>query len=198
MHVDQHSILEGLKEYGYAGIDQHSKVRLLIDGIKTKDLDPVKTRIMSDVSLRNDFAGCVTLYKDFIAQASTDKKLLVASTNTQRTTVTFANGTKGGQGDQVKDRYYSRAEYSKLSKQQKLALKKLHEKHSQTKRKRGQQELSNIVHSIKAIKAKLSATTLDDDPEHHSSDDSETPPKKTKSNHDNPALTCQKDPKKDK
>ena len=42
------------------------KVRHLMNGIKTKSLDAVKTRIMSDVSLKSDFDGCVTLFKEFI------------------------------------------------------------------------------------------------------------------------------------
>ena len=68
LHVDQHHILEGLVEHGYAGIDERSKVRHLLDGIKTKELDVVRTRILSDAALRNDFDQCVNLYQDFINQ----------------------------------------------------------------------------------------------------------------------------------
>ena len=39
--VEQHEILNGLTKYGYSGIDDGSKVRYLLGGIKTKDLDPV-------------------------------------------------------------------------------------------------------------------------------------------------------------
>jgi hypothetical protein len=35
IHTEQHSFLNGLKHYGYAGIDDSSKVRHLIKGIKT-------------------------------------------------------------------------------------------------------------------------------------------------------------------
>jgi hypothetical protein len=35
IHTEQHSVLNGLKDYGYAGIDESSKVRHLIKGIKT-------------------------------------------------------------------------------------------------------------------------------------------------------------------
>ena len=69
-HVDQHSILEGLTGHGHAGIDDGSKVRHLIAGIKTSALDSVKTRIMLDAALRTDFEACVTLYKDFIKQST--------------------------------------------------------------------------------------------------------------------------------
>ena len=44
LQKDQHTILEGLMEHGYAGIDNRSKVRHLLDGIKTTSLDTVKTR----------------------------------------------------------------------------------------------------------------------------------------------------------
>ena len=68
-HVDQHAILTGLVKHRYSGIDDRSKVRHLMDSIKTKVLDPVKTQIMASAALRNDFDACVNLYKDFIEQS---------------------------------------------------------------------------------------------------------------------------------
>ena len=74
---EQHNILESLKEHGYTGIDQQSKIRYLSEGIKTTGLDLFKTRIMSDEILCHDFDGCVTLYKDFVKNSSAyDRKLL--------------------------------------------------------------------------------------------------------------------------
>jgi hypothetical protein len=35
IHTEQQSVLNGLKDYGYAGIDESSKVRHLLKGIKT-------------------------------------------------------------------------------------------------------------------------------------------------------------------
>jgi hypothetical protein len=58
--------MEGLVKHEYTGIDPRSKVRYLLDGIKTDKLDSVEARIMSDATLQNDFDACVTLYKDFI------------------------------------------------------------------------------------------------------------------------------------
>ena len=69
-HKQQHLVLEGLKEHGYLGIDPRSKVRYLLDGIKTNQFDAVKTRIMSEERLRSDFDSCVTLYQDYICQTS--------------------------------------------------------------------------------------------------------------------------------
>ena len=77
MHKSQHSIMEGLVEHGYTGIDPRSKVRYLLDGIKTDKFDSVKTRIMSDATLRNDFDSCVTLYQDFIKQTVKAKSTLL-------------------------------------------------------------------------------------------------------------------------
>jgi hypothetical protein len=68
VHIDQHSILERLKEYGYSGIDERSKVRHLLHGIKTPSLETVKTRILSDATLRNSFDACVNLIQDCIHQ----------------------------------------------------------------------------------------------------------------------------------
>ena len=41
LHKEQHTILEGLKEYGYAGMDEGSKTRHLFGGIKTTAPDSV-------------------------------------------------------------------------------------------------------------------------------------------------------------
>ena len=68
MQVEQHEILNGLTKYGYSGIDDGSKVRYLLGGIKTKDLDPVKVQIMASPGLREDYEGCVNLHQDYIAQ----------------------------------------------------------------------------------------------------------------------------------
>ncbi len=71
VHIDTHSILEGLRDqHRHVGIDERSKVQLLFAGIKTHELDSVKALILSDTELRNDFAACVNLFQDFIGQRS--------------------------------------------------------------------------------------------------------------------------------
>ena len=122
-HVDQHQILQDLTRHGYSGIDPRSKVRYLIDGIKTKDLDNVKTRILSDETLRSDFDACVNLYQDFIKQTTKDEPR-------QSNISALGRGSgdreeQGGYDDvepdmSVEDRYYNKTEYDKLS----LAKKK--------------------------------------------------------------------------
>ena len=70
MHLRQHLILEALVIHGYTGIDAGSKVRYLLNGIRCAALDAVRTRLMSDKDLRQDFARCVTLFKDFVKQSA--------------------------------------------------------------------------------------------------------------------------------
>ena len=64
LHKEQHTILEGLKEYGYAGKDEGSKTRHLLARIKTTALDSVKTQILCNAELRQDVAKCVVLFND--------------------------------------------------------------------------------------------------------------------------------------
>ncbi|KAI2506534.1 hypothetical protein MHU86_7849 [Fragilaria crotonensis] len=104
---------------------ERSKVRYLLDGIKTDKFDAVKTRIMSDERLRNDFDSCVTLYQDYIRQTSKSK--------TSATTVNISElktGTKR-KVNQVEDRYYTKEEYNALTAPQKkeLAAKRLKRGH---------------------------------------------------------------------
>ena len=64
LHKEQHTFLEGLKEYGYAGMDEGRKTRHLLAGIKTAALDSV----LYNAELRQDFAKCVVQFKDYIRQ----------------------------------------------------------------------------------------------------------------------------------
>jgi hypothetical protein len=43
IHTEQHSVLNGLKDYGYAGIYDSSNVHHLLKGIKTTEVDVCKT-----------------------------------------------------------------------------------------------------------------------------------------------------------
>lgn len=120
VHKQQHSIMEGLVEFGYVGIDPRSKVRYLLDGIKTDKLDSVKTRIMSDATLRSDFDGCVTLYQDFIKQTASKSKGNPNNVNISE--VQVHNGGKRKHSDEAEDRYYTKSEYDALSPAQKKDL----------------------------------------------------------------------------
>jgi hypothetical protein len=139
VHKQQHSVLEGLVEHGYAGIDPRSKVRYLLEGIKTDKFDAVKTRIYSDSTLRNDFDACVTLYQDYIRQTVKSK--------TAANTVNISEVRTGKRkGDQVEDRYYTKEEYSSLTPDQK---KELAAKRTKRGHKPGEKD-SKVVHKTKA------------------------------------------------
>ena len=124
MHQDQHTILPSLVQHGYVGIDECSKVRHLLDGIKTNKLDTAKGQIWAPPLLQNNFDDCVTLFQDFINNKRTA---------TMRTSTFASIGTKRKPDDinehdtepnmSVDDQYYTGREYAKLSKAKKLGLK---------------------------------------------------------------------------
>jgi hypothetical protein len=63
-----HEILEGLLPYGYSGINGHTKVQHLLDGIKTDKLEAPKSTILSEMQFQYDFNACVTFIKSFLEQ----------------------------------------------------------------------------------------------------------------------------------
>ena len=139
IHLDHHQVLSDLVDHGYAGIDERSKVRHLLKGIKSTKMDSVKAAILASDKLRSDFSGCVTLYKDFMAQnegvASPDNRNISGVGS-------GGNGGKGGGKSKRKrgsddddcekvpceDRYYSSEEYKKLSPGKRKWLKETRDK----------------------------------------------------------------------
>jgi hypothetical protein len=65
---EQFQVLNNLARYGYAGVDESSKVRRLNAGIKTDKLNAPKAQIMASRALQDSFDDAVGLYQDFIAQ----------------------------------------------------------------------------------------------------------------------------------
>jgi hypothetical protein len=55
IHTEQHAVLNVLKDYGYTGIDDSSKVRYLLKGIKISEPDVCKAQVMASPSLRDAF-----------------------------------------------------------------------------------------------------------------------------------------------
>jgi hypothetical protein len=68
IHADQHAVLNGLTDYGYSSIDNDTKVRKLMPGIKTHALDTVKAVVLASPAFRTNYLDVVTLYGDFIKQ----------------------------------------------------------------------------------------------------------------------------------
>jgi len=114
MHLRQHLILEALVVYRYTGIDAGSKVRYLLNGIKCAALDVVRTRIMSDEDLRQDFARCVTLFKNFVKQSA---QTMQAQLGIAALSVTPDGGRAKG-----KDRWYSINEWKALPKDEQAII----------------------------------------------------------------------------
>ena len=102
-HKEQHSILEGLKEYGYAGMDEGIKTRYLLVRIKTTALDSVKIQILHNAELRQEFAKYVVLFQDYIMQSKVNKSQELNISSTAMKTETEQKKMKP-QG-RVEDRY---------------------------------------------------------------------------------------------
>jgi hypothetical protein len=131
IHNEQHSVLNGLKYYGYTGIDDSSKVRHLLKGIKTTELDVCKAEVMASPSLRDNFAATVELYSTFIKQLKAEHPQLNVSE------VSFARGKSGKNSygkrhsteisnvsnANVDDRFFEKHEYNSLTHYQKNTLR---------------------------------------------------------------------------
>jgi hypothetical protein len=131
IHTEQHSVLNGLKDYGYAGIGDSSKVRHLLKGIKTTELDVCKTQVMASPYMRDNFAANVELYSTFIKQMKAEHPQLNVSE------VSFARGkaVKNSCGKRhstgisnilnaaVHDRLFEKHEYNALTPDQKNTLR---------------------------------------------------------------------------
>ena len=141
IHLNHHSVLNDLTSHGHSGIDERSKVRHLLKGIKTFKLDAVKTTILASDALRSDFGCCVTLYKDFqlqnegvagddsrnISKVDVDDENEGEGGNNRNGRRSGGGRRKRGRDDEdereCEDRYYISEEYSKLSKANKNWLR---------------------------------------------------------------------------
>jgi hypothetical protein len=57
IHTEQHYVLNSLKEYGYSGIDDSSKVCHLLKGIITTELGVYKAQVMASPTLCDNFSS---------------------------------------------------------------------------------------------------------------------------------------------
>ena len=104
-------------------MDEGSKTRHLLVGIKTAALDSVKTQILCIAELRQDFAECVVLFKDYIMQTKVNKpqELNISSAATKTETEHRKRKPQG----RVEDKCNTIQEYKALSNGQKKDLKDL-------------------------------------------------------------------------
>jgi hypothetical protein len=216
IHTEQHAVLNALKDYIYYGIDDSSKVRHLLKGIKTTELDVCKTRVMASPSLRDDFSATVELYSTFINQMKAEKPQFNVSE------VIFARGKAGKKSfgkrnstgisnvsnSLLDDRFFENHEYHALTPDQKnmLKIKRLKrlkrgnvgKGHTGNDNGNGKNRgkgatIKSITRSIAALSTKIDKLSLpdDDDDEDESSDEEEGTP-----NRSNAALTLQSKKKK--
>jgi hypothetical protein len=149
-HAEQHAVLNGLTDYVYSGIDNGTKVRKLMAGIKTDALDTVKAAVLASPALHTKYPDVVTLYGDFIKQ----QKIESASMNVSDVHITrHHNGPASVVGSDykasydgvVEDRFYNHVEYRTLSPDQKneLRLKRKHIGGNENGRNKGNDRRNN-------------------------------------------------------
>ena len=192
--VDQHSILEGLVEYGYSGIDERSKVRHLMNGVHAPGMDSVGTQILSTARLRTDFDSCVSLYKDYIKQSKVASgggpELQIAAVGTHHQNPK-GKGSKGGTGIVVEDRYYTAAEYGKFDANDRKRLSDLRSARGHVPNKRRRMN-DDMTRTISALTVALNAAQVQ--PRDNEIDDGAETPVITNAtgNRNNSALTRQR------
>jgi hypothetical protein len=215
IHTEQHSVLNGLKDYGYAGIDYSSKVRHLLKGIKTTELDVCKAQVMASPSLRDDFSATAELYSTFIKQIKAENPQL----NVSEVSFTCGKAGKNSYGKRhstgisnvsnaaVDDRFFEKHEYNALTPDQKntLRLKRLNrghvgKSHTGAGNKNGKNNgkavnIKSLTRSIAALSTKIDNFSLPDDNEDEDEDESSDDEEGT-SNRSNSALTRQSKKKK--
>jgi len=184
--VELHNVSEDLKEHGYAGIDETSRVRKLLAGIKTDKLNVIKGQVLASPILSKDFSSTVNLFKDYIAQtnslqSSSGPNAMIASVSTDK-----KKGKKGknkkrdnAQVSQVKiqDRFYTQEEYAKFTKEERKQLHDLRKK-----RKTSGDSKDTVEARIAALEAHMST-------EVNNSNGSPAPAQTSStSNRSNPAL----------
>jgi hypothetical protein len=213
IHTEQHSVHNGLKDYEYAGIDDSSKFRHLLKGIKTTELDVCKAQVMASPSLRDDFVATVELYSTFIKQMKAENPQLNVSE------VSFARGKAGKNSygkrhstgisnvsnAAVDDRFFEKHEYNALTPDQKNTLrlkrlKRVHvgKSHTGAGNKNGKNNgkavtIKSLTCSIAALSTKIDKFSLPDDNE---AEDKSSDEEEGTSNRSNAALTRQSNKKK--
>ena len=121
-HQKQQQFLEGLVQYGYAGINEGSKVQYLNNSIKTNKLDSVWIMIMADPTLQISFSRTFNLYKDFIQWDLKQKVLWLTVAEMETNKDGSCTGSK-----KIENQYYSFKEYAAMLHDNQYQLKKLQE-----------------------------------------------------------------------
>jgi hypothetical protein len=202
-----------MKDLGYAVIDDSSKVRHLLKGIKTTYLDVCKAQVIASPSLRDDFSATVELYSTFINQLKAEKPQLNVSE------VSFARGKVGKNSYgklhstgisnvsnvAVDDIFFEKHEYNALTPDHKntLRLKRLKcghvgKSHTGAGNNNGKNNgkvvtINSLTRSIAALNTKIDKFSL---PDENEDEDESSDEEEGASNRSNAALTRQSKKKK--
>jgi hypothetical protein len=139
-HTKCHNIYDGLVEFGHCGMDEGTKVRTFLDGIKCNALRETITSISRDRTCQTSFVETVAQFKSSIQSLGIERKT-VQNARISKTTVAAANVKPGNntnnngksiswkdQADgevKVANRFYDNTEYRRLSSAQKDKLRKM-------------------------------------------------------------------------
>jgi hypothetical protein len=172
-----------LKYYGYAGIDDSSKVRHLLKGIKATELDVCKTKVMTNPCLRDNFAANVELYSTFIKQMNAENpQLNVSEVSVSRVKAgknsygkPHSTGISNVSNDAVDDRFFEKHDYNALTPDQnnmlmltRLNLGHVGNSHTGTGNNNGKKNwkgatIKSLTRSIEALSTKIDKFSLPDD-----------------------------------
>jgi hypothetical protein len=72
-----------LVEHEYSGIDEISKVRIILKGITTSKYDVVKAHILASTALKTSFARSVELYNNFSKECKSESPRNVSEVQTK-------------------------------------------------------------------------------------------------------------------
>jgi hypothetical protein len=117
-HVECFNILDGLKEHGFSGMDEATRVRKFVAGIKTDKLDAIRAAVLANPTLT--FDRVTRLYRDHVAM---NQSMNPNPQEYRQVSDVRATGSR----EDVEDRYYTREEYNELTADQKFSLKRKRE-----------------------------------------------------------------------
>jgi hypothetical protein len=173
---EQHGVLDQLKEYGYSGRDETTKVCDLLGGIKTEALNAAMSTILSTNEYLHNFDAAVNFIN--IAEVSTRPN------------------------SKIEDRYYSAEEYKKLTVEQREELRQKRSKRGHkpgsksskvppNKKSKFDRQVAQLTKQVSALTEKLEAQSKV--PNVVSTDMSTSTTELTEqTNRSNPALSRQK------
>ena len=145
LHKGQHIIADGLMGYGYSGVDDTSKVIIIMSGINTNALNACKASILAIPEIKGEFDITTRNFIDFISMS---RSLQNNATAKVSSVTRIRGGSRSDRGsgmnpesdaqatmDAIKNKYFRGSEqgyvpttnYKKMSKTQKQAVYRLRE-----------------------------------------------------------------------